>query len=100
MITSGIIVSPGSLCSQVMAAKFSGFASILIELFGRWEWSPSHSGLGGLLNSMVISVTVSASALPARRKNGTPLQRGESISSRNAANVSVSEFGATPATSR
>ena len=49
---------------------------------------------------MVISVTVSASDLPARRKKGTPPQRGESKSSRKAPKVSVSESGATPVTDR
>ena len=42
---------------------------------------------------MVISVPVSAMALPARRKNGTPPHRGESKSTRNAPKVSVSESG-------
>ena len=49
---------------------------------------------------MVISVTVSAMDLPARRKNGTPPQRGESKSTRNAPKVSVSDSGATPGTER
>ena len=42
----------------------------------------------------------SAMRFPVRRKNGTPAQRQLSISQRRAMNVSVSEFGATPGSSR
>ena len=84
-MAAGIIASPGSLWSQVMASKLSGLTSMRIELRATWECSAIHSGRGGRLNSMVISVTVRPIALPARRKNGTPLQRGESMSRRKAA---------------
>ena len=64
-----------------------------------WLWwrrarTPSPSMIaGGLRNRMSTSVAVIASALPARRKNGTPDHRQFSIKSRRAANVSVVESG-------
>ena len=48
------------------------------------------------MNTRRSSVSVIASFLPVRMKNGTPYQRQFSISSRSAANVSVVESGATP----
>ena len=51
---------------------------------------------GGFLNTSRTSVWVTGSRLPVRMKNGTPAQRQLSMSSRNAANVSVVEPAATP----
>jgi len=54
----------------------------------------------GSLNPMVTTCRLCAIDLPVRRKNGTPFQRVFSTSARNATNVSVWEFGATPGSSR
>ena len=51
---------------------------------------------GGWWKPSVITWRLAASALPERRKNGTPAHRQLSISARTAARVSVPEPGATP----
>ena len=55
---------------------------------------------GGVWNPSVMTCLDEASALPERRKNGTPCQRQFSISARTAIIVSVSESLGTPSIDR
>ncbi len=55
---------------------------------------------GGSRKAIEMMRAPSAMRLPVRRKNGTPAHRQLSISQRRAMNVSVSESGATPGSSR
>ena len=63
---------------------------------GSW----SASGPVGSLQIRLICWALALSCLPVRSRNGTPCQRGVSIHSRAATNVSVCESGATPSVSR
>jgi hypothetical protein len=55
---------------------------------------------GGSRNAMEMMRAPSAICLPVRRKNGTPAQRQLSTSARSDTNVSVSDSGDTPGSSR
>ena len=63
------------------------------------RWLPNWI-CGTRWSRTTASVAVTGSDLPARIRTGTPAQRQFSISKRAATNVSVSEPGATPSTSR
>jgi hypothetical protein len=61
---------------------------------------PRNTLNGTFLNFRVISLILSASPLPVRKKNGTPAHRQLSMSSSIAEKVSVVESDATPCSSR
>ena len=63
------------------------------------EWA-GNMLLGGSRNAREMIRAPSAIRLPVRRKNGTPAQRQLSMRQRRAMNVSVSENGDTPCSSR
>ena len=67
---------------------------------GRSISLPRNTLNGTLRNFSVISVDFLAKHLPVRRKKGTSAQRQLSMSTRNAANVSMFESSATPGSDR
>ena len=79
----------------------TGFQSeVWLTRNGRRVNAKSIMGVMMLAAGKGASVTVEAIPLPARMIHGTPAHRHESTSKRTAAKVSVSDFFATPGSSR